>query len=154
MTARANGCGLAGLALCLAVAGCGGDDTAVRLDAATLVARADEICRGGVERFAEIQAEAPANAKEAEEQTAELVEVASEELSALRELRPPEELRAVYERYLRARGRALEQLEIGREAAASRDTAAYLEAQAKVGADQPQRIKLAKAVGLKACSEP
>lgn len=144
---------LASLALCLVVAGCG-DSAAEQLDAAELVSRADEICSDGVERFDEIQSEAPSNAKEAEAQTAELVEVASEELSALRELRPPEQLRGPYERYLQARGRALGLLERGRDAAADRDSAAYVEAQAQVGADQPERIRLARAVGLEACSKP
>lgn len=144
----------AGLALCTAAVACGGGETAEQLGADELRSRADEICRDGVERFAEIQSERPGNAKEAEQQTAELVDVASEELAELRELRPPDELRASYDRYLQARGRALEQLEIGREAAARRDSAAFLEARATVSADQAKRIKLAEAVGLAECSRP
>ena len=45
-----------------------------------------------------------------------------------------------------------DQLERGLDAAADRDTDAYVAAQAKVTADQPGRLKLAKAVGLQDCS--
>lgn len=146
-------CVAAAAVLAVAAAGCG-DDSSEQLSADELVTRADEICAGGIDEFTAIQADSPSNAKEAEAQTSELVEVATDELSDLRELRPPEELRDPYEAYLEARGRALEQLERGRDAAADRDTEAYVAAQTKVTADQPQRIKLAKKVGLKTCSEP
>ena len=85
----------------------------------------------GIERFGEIQSEPPSNAVEAEKQTAELVDVASDELNDLRELRPPDELQDSYEAYLASRTRALDQLERGRDAAADRDTDAYVAAQAE-----------------------
>ena len=116
------------------------------------MSRADEICRQGIERFGEIQSDPPRNAVEAEEQTAELVEVATDELNDLRELRPPDELADSYDAYLASRARAVDQLERGRDAAAERDTDAYVAAQAKVTADQANRSKLAKAVGLQDCS--
>ncbi|MDP9188359.1 MAG: hypothetical protein M3O25_03830 [Actinomycetota bacterium] len=144
---------LTGLLLGLAAGGCG-DDAADQLDASELVSRANEICRGGVEGFAEIQSDPPSNAKEAHEQTSELVELAGAELVELRELRAPEELRDPYEAYLEARAGALEALERGRDAAADRDAEAYLEAQAEATAAKAKRIKLAKAVGLRDCSEP
>ncbi|MBA2514364.1 MAG: hypothetical protein H0V26_08555 [Solirubrobacterales bacterium] len=137
---------LAGLAAC-------GDDSSEQLSAEELVSRADEICRGGIGRFDEIQPRPPSNAAEAEAQTAALLEVASDELNDLRELRPPDELREPYDAYLASRGRALDQLERGREAAANRDTDAYAAAQTRVTADQASRIKLARAVGLQDCSE-
>ena len=80
------------------------------------------------------------------------VDLASDELNDLRELRAPDELRDSYDAYLASRTRALDQLERGRDAAADRDTDAYVEAQAKVTADQPSRLKLAQAVGLEDCS--
>ena len=135
-----------GLAAC-------GDDSSEQLSAEELVSRADEICRVGIERFGEIQSKPPGNAVEAEDQTSELADVASDELNDLRELRPPDELQDSYEAYLESRGRALDQLERGRDAAADRDTEAYVAAQAEVTADQPNRLKLAKAVGLQDCSE-
>jgi len=130
-----------------------GDDSSEQLSAEELVTRADEICREGIDRFGEIQAEPPSNAVEAESQTAELSEVASDELNDLRSLRPPEELREAYDAYLASRARALAQLERGRDAAADRDTDAYVTAQAEVTADQAKRLELAKAVGLQSCSK-
>lgn len=138
--------------IALGLAACG-DDSSQQLSATELVSRADEICRGGIERFEEIQSEPPSNAVEAEAQTEELVDVASEELNDLRELRPPDELQEPYEAYLASRTRALDQLERGRDAAAERDTDAYVVAQTKVTADQPARLKLAQAVGLEDCSK-
>ena len=149
---RARALGFAAVALAvLGLAACG-DDSSEQLSAEELVSRADEICRAGIERFGEIQSESPSNAVEAEEQTAELLDVASDELNDLRELRAPDELRDPYDAYLASRTRALDELERGREAAADRDTDAYVEAQAKVTADQPRRLKLAQAVGLEDCS--
>jgi hypothetical protein len=140
------------LALATLVPGCG-DDTE-QLTAAELISRGDAICSDGLESFSRIQAEPPANASEASNQTEELVDVASDELNELRNLRPPDELSDSYERYLNARGSALELLEEGRDAASDRDAEGYAEAQTKVSADQPERLKLAKAVGFKTCSKP
>lgn len=132
-------------------AGCGGDSSE-QLDAAQLISKGDELCRQGQQHFAEIQAKRPANATDAQEQTDELLDVATDELTDLRDLRPPEELRDSYESYLEARGRALELLEQGSDAAGNRDAEEYAKAQAEVTADQPARVKLAEAVGLKVCS--
>jgi hypothetical protein len=145
---------LISLLVCAAAGGLAacGDDSSEQLSAEELVSQADEICRTGVERFGEIQSKPPGNAVEAENQTSELVDVASEELNDLRELRPPDELKDSYDAYLASRGRALDQLERGRDAAADRDTDAYVAAQAKVTADQANRLKLAQAVGLQDCS--
>ena len=150
---RATALGLAAAALAIAGLAACGDDSSEQLSAEDLVTRADEICRGGIERFGEIQSEPPSNAVEAENQTAELADVASDELNELRELRPPDELRDSYDAYLASRTRALDQLERGRDAAHDRDTDAYVAAQAKVTADQANRLKLAKVVGLQDCSK-
>lgn len=140
----------AALALAL-LTGCGSDGE--QLSAAELVARGDEICRTGQERFAEIQSRPPANAVEALAQTEDLVAVASDELNELRRLRPPQELSEAYERYLEARGSALELLEEGRDAAERRDAKAYAEAQAEAGAEMGKRRQLAAAVGFEICSD-
>ena len=139
-----------GAALAAALAGCGEDGEQV--SAPELIAKGDELCRQGQTRFEQIQADVPVNAIDAHEQTEELVDVASEELEELRRLRPPDELSDAYERYLEARGSALELLEQGRDAAADRDADAYAEAQSEVSADQPERMKLASAVGFQVCS--
>jgi hypothetical protein len=130
-----------------------GDD-AEQLTAPELVSKGDAICAEGIERFAEIQADAPANPNEAAEQTDELVDAATDELNDLRNLRAPEELADTYESYLQSRGRALDLLEEGRDAAEDRDAEAYAAAQTEVTADQPERLKLAQAVGFKTCSKP
>ncbi len=132
-------------------AGCGSDTEQV--DAEELISRGDAICAEGRQRFDEVQAEAPANAAAAVDQTEELVDIATDELNELRNIRPPDELRESYDRYLEARGRALELLEQGRDAAEDKDTEAYGRAQAKASAEEPQRRKLAGAVGFKVCSK-
>ena len=132
-------------------AGCGEDSE--QLSTEELVSRGDAICKQGQERFVEIQEEPPANATEAGEQASELVEVASDELDELRNLRPPDEQREAYDAYLEARDTALELLEQGRDAAEDQDAEGYAEAQAKATADQPERLKLAQAVGFQTCSK-
>jgi hypothetical protein len=135
-----------------ALIACG--DDAERVTAPELISKGDAICAEGIERFAEIQAEPPANPNEAADQTNALVDAATDELNDLRNLRPPEELADKYESYLQARGRALELLEEGRDAAEDRDAEAYAAAQTEVTADQGERLKLAQAVGFKTCSKP
>ena len=125
---------LAGIVLGCAVlaAGCGGDTEQV--SAEELIRRGDGICAEG--RFPAL------------EET-----LATDELNELREIRPPDELRERYDSYLAARGRALELLEQGRDAADDKDADAYGKAQAKAAAEQPERLKLARAVGFKTCSK-
>ena len=132
-------------------AGCGGDNAQVTPE--ELISRGDAICAEGRQRFDEVQAEAPANAAAAVDQTQELADIATDELNELRNMQPPDELRESYDRYLEARGRALELLEQGRDAADDKDAEAYGQAQAKAAAEEPQRRKLARAVGFKVCSK-
>jgi hypothetical protein len=145
----------AGAALALAVAllaaGCG--EGPEEVSAQELVAKGDEICRLGQARFTEIQGNPPANAAEAVDQTELLIQESEDELIALRELEPPDELRAAYDRYLEARGRVLEFLRRGRDAAETQDSQAYLEAQAGVAKRAAQRQQLAQAVGFQVCSK-
>jgi hypothetical protein len=140
---------LAGVLVALA-AGCGED--ADQVSAEELVSRGDALCREGKARFDQVQATPPANAFEAEQQTDELVQIASDELNELRMMRPPDELREPYDAYLEARGRALELLEQGRDAAEGQDSAGYAKAQAEAAVAQAERLRLAKAVGFKECS--
>ena len=135
-----------------ALTACGDDSEQVT--APELISKGDAICAKGIERFGEIQAEPPANPNEAADQTNELVDAATDELNDLRKLRPPDELGDKYESYLQARSRALELLEEGRDAAEDRDAEGYAAAQTEVTAQQPERLKLAQAVGFKTCSKP
>lgn len=135
----------------LAAAGCGGGPQQV--SAADLVSKGDEICRQGQERFNEIQAKPPANASDAVEQTKDLVEESEDELNELRDLEPPEEMREAYDRYLEARGRALEYFRRGEDAAEQQDAQAYAAAQVGVAKRAAERQTLAQAVGFTVCSK-
>jgi hypothetical protein len=140
-------------ALALAgAAGCGGGTEDV--SAEELVTRGDEICRDGAERFAELQAEPPANASEATELTDDLIAVSEDVLNELRDLRPPQEVEPAYNRYLEARGRALEFFRRGKDAAEAQDAKAYAAAQEGVAGSAGERRKLAEAVGFEVCSDP
>ena len=139
------------LAGALLAIGCG--DGPEQVSAEDLVAQGDEICRGGQEQFTEIQADPPANSAEAVEQTERLIQESEDELNDLRDLEPPEELRDAYDRYLEARGRALEYLRRGRDAAEAQDSKGYLEAQAGVVKRAQERQQLAQAVGFQVCSK-
>jgi hypothetical protein len=145
-------CALA-LAAAVTAFGCGGGDDGEQVSAEELLDRGDRVCQEGQQRFAEIQRDTPADAGEAFEQTEELAEVASEELDELERLDPPGELDESYDRYLEARGEALDLLERGRDAAEDRDAKAYDEAQNQLAADQRERIELARAVGFEVCSK-
>jgi hypothetical protein len=148
---RARPLPLAALGAVLALAaGCGDDTEDVSTE--ELISRGDELCREGQERFAEVQEDTPANADQAREQTEELVEIASEELDELRRMRPPEDVRDRYERYLEAREEALGQLERGRDAAADGDSRGYAEAQTELADGRGERAKLARAAGFRTCS--
>lgn len=135
-----------------AVPGCG--DGAEDVTAEELASRADEICRQGQERFAEVQSDPPANAAEATELTDQLIEVSEDVLNELRDLRPPEDLETAYTGYLEVRGRALEFFRRGRDAAAAQDAKAYAAAQQEVAASAAKRRRLAEAVGFEDCSHP
>jgi hypothetical protein len=132
-------------------AGCGGGPQAV--SSAELVQKGDAICNQGRERFGQIQAHPPANSSEAAEQTQQLLDVAEDDLSSLRDLEPPDDQRAAYNRYLEARQSALDLFKQGKAAADNQDGDAYATAQAAVAAGAPKRQQLAQALGFKVCSK-
>jgi hypothetical protein len=137
----------------LGVSGCGGGGPQ-SVDAAELVQKGDEICAEAKSRFAEIQSQPPANAGDAADQTGQVIDAAEREIDRLRDLEPPDELRAAYDRYLDAQERALDLFRKGREAAENQDSDGYVAAQeAEVGAGT-KREKLARAVGFKVCGKP
>ena len=82
------------------VTGCGGGGSK-QVSAAELVQKADEICREERSSFDRIQAHPPPNASvAAADQTDELITVTENANSQLRDLKPPEQLRSAYDRYL------------------------------------------------------
>jgi hypothetical protein len=133
-------------------AGCGED--AEQLTATELVSRGDAICTEAQRRFTEIQGRSASNSVEVGEQTEELLEVATDEVNELRNLRPPDELRDAYDSYLQAASGVVDLLEQGRDAAEERDGEAFLQAREEASAGQAERAKLARAVGFQVCAQP
>jgi hypothetical protein len=140
--------GLIGL-LVLVAAGCGGKE---QVSAAELVQKGDAICRDEQNAFQRVQANPPANATEAADQTGDLVSAADDANDKLGNLEPPEALRPRYQAYLDARERAADQIRQGQDAAKNQDAAAYGAAQSAVADSAPQRRRLAAALGFKVCS--
>jgi hypothetical protein len=130
--------------------GCGGGSEQVT--ATQLVQRADAACRGERRSFDRIQAHPPPNASVAAAQTGELITATEKANSELRDLEPPDQLRAGYDRYLDARNQVVEEMRRGQAAAEDQEAGAYGAAQAAVARDAPQRRKLARSLGFKVCS--
>jgi hypothetical protein len=135
-----------------AFAGCGGGGSDP-VSSEELVQRADEVCREVERGFAEIQAQPPANAADGAEQADGLLGVANDAQERLRDIEPPEELRAPYDRYLEARDEVGDALERGKRAAEDQDGEAYGKAQEEAAAGAPERRRLARELGLQVCSQ-
>jgi hypothetical protein len=131
--------------------GCGGGGKD-QVSAAELVQRADAICQTERGAFKRVQAHPPPNASIAAEQTDQLLRATEKANSDLRDLNPPDALKARYDRYLEARDRVVDQMKRGQDAAEKQDSTAYGAAQAAVAREAPERRKLAHALGLKVCS--
>jgi hypothetical protein len=124
------------------------------LDRQSFLARGDEICRLAHEEFAELQEEPPRTASEAEDLTANLVEIAEQELDEIGDLGVPESLEEPLASYLDAREEGIELLREGQQAAEDGDAAAYTDALEELRASQAERERLAEAVGFSECSRP
>jgi hypothetical protein len=149
--AQATFLSLLAVAAATAIAGCdGGPD---RVSAEELVQGGDDVCRDLQERFSEIQAQPPANASEGAAQAGELLGVAEDAQAELRDIEPPEELRASYDGYLDARGEVSDALDRGKQAAEDQDGEAYGKAQEEAAAGAPERRRLARELGFKVCSQ-
>jgi hypothetical protein len=143
----------ASLLAAAALAGCGpfADDEPDEEDFAQ---RGDEICLAAQERVAELQRDLPRTPSESARFTKELLGIFEDELAQLEALEPPTDRRGAFERYLRARVRAIGYIEDGLEAAQGGNALAYADAQARVADEQVERAKLAKQSGLNECSRP
>jgi hypothetical protein len=145
--------GFAGVLAAALPPGCGGGGgSSGPLTQGELVAKANEICRDQIQRFAEIQADPPANAADGVDQTKALIDASQAELSAFEDLQPPEGLQAKLDRYLDARRIAIAQLEAGRDAAKRQDRKAYGAALTRAQKQTPERRRLAHALGFTRCS--
>jgi hypothetical protein len=135
----------------VAAAGCGGGPQQV--SAAELVQKGDDVCRDLQGQFAEIQSQPPANAPDAADQAGRLLDVADEAQSELRDLEPPEDIRADYDHYLDTRDQVNDLLKKGEEAAKEQDGNGYGRAQEEASAGAPERQMLASGLGFKVCSQ-
>ncbi|MDX6606557.1 MAG: hypothetical protein QOD14_1097 [Solirubrobacterales bacterium] len=138
------------IAIVGSVGGCGGGKQQVT--AAELVQKGDQICRDEQSKFARIQAQPLANASVAADQTKQLIQVSEDASSALGDFEPPQALRSALDAYLSARGRAIDQMKRGQDAAENQDSRGYAAAQAEVAHTAPQRKNLADSLGFKVCS--
>jgi hypothetical protein len=137
--------------LLAATAGCGGGKEQV--SAAELVQKGDAICRDEQSRFNQVQAAPLRNASDGADQADALLGAVKDAVGSLRDLGPPKPEQAAYDRYLDAKERAVQYFEQGKDAADNQDGPAYSGAQAAVARGAPERAKLAKAVGFRACSQ-
>ena len=128
------------------------DEDTTSLGKAQFTARGDEICERAHDQFAELQRELPNSAEGAVTLTQNLVEISQNELSQIRALDEPPEVREALDRYLGAREEGIAVLERGVQAAQDRNQRAYAQAQAEIAASQVRRLKLAQAVGFSECS--
>lgn len=136
--------------LALDASGCGGGGKQ-QVTAAKLQQQADQACRTEQQKFRQIQATPPANASEAADQTKALIAVAETASSTIDDLEPPAELQGKLDAYLSSRGRAIDEMKKGQDAADNQDSRSYGAAQAAVLKSGPERSKLAKSLGLKVC---
>jgi hypothetical protein len=135
-----------------AASGCGGGGPQ-QVSASELVQKGDDVCRDLQKNFAEIQTEPPANASDAADQAGRLREAADGAQSDLRDLEPPDDIRADYDRYLDTREQVSDFLKKGEDAADQQDGDAYGQAQQQATAGAPERQKLASGLGFQVCSQ-
>lgn len=143
-----------GLAAAALFTGCGEEEDSTTVDETGFVREADTVCRQNQAEFNRIQRTGTSTPEQAERQVQALIDVSEQAVEELRKLSPPEELRPPLDRYLAARADAIAILEQARQAAAESDFPAYLEAKRRVSAGAGERLRLARALGLRQCSRP
>ena len=124
------------------------------LSRAEFLAQGDEICADAHEAFAELQGKTPATAGEAVDLTEQLINIAEDERDEIDDLNAPGDLDDEVDVYLSARQEGIDLLHRGLDAAEDDDGQEYAASQAKVAAQQLERLELAEAVGFEECSRP
>lgn len=140
---------LAALVAAGLLASCGGGDSATPDQ---FRADANKVCRDLERNLDRIQRRLPQTAVQAEEQASAIVDVSQQALDNLRKIDAPGELSEAYDRYLKARERAIGFAEDSRDAAADNDADGYARGKRRLAAGQPQRRREALQLGLGACS--
>jgi len=147
----------------LSVAGlgaCGGGgsnsttSTAAELTKSQLIAQGDAICKDAHDRFAELQGSPPTTPEETATFTQHLIDITENEVSQLRALNAPTNVKPALDRYLQSMDKNVGILRQGLKAAQQSDATAYAQAQAKAVQGQVKRLQYAQAVGFKECSRP
>jgi hypothetical protein len=142
------------------VGACGGGgsssttSTAAELTKSQLVAQGDAICKDARDRFAQLQGSPPTTPEETAAFTQHLIDITESEVSQLRALNPPANVKPSLDRYLQALDKNVDILKQGLKAAQQSDATAYAHAQAKAVQGQVKRLQYAQAVGFKECSVP
>jgi len=138
----------------LLLAGCGGGGSTTTLSKADFIAQGDAICKQAHDQYAQLQKTPPNTAPEAAALTQKLIAISDSELSQLRDLNAPSEVKPALDRYLKAREQGIAVLRKGLQAAENNDASGYAAAQAQTAKGQVKRLKLAQAVGFTQCSVP
>jgi TolA-binding protein len=145
--------GLISAAAILALGSCGGGGESSSTPK-QFQTEANQVCRDAEQQLDRIQRSVPRTADQAEKQAAAVVDVLQQALDNLRQVDPPDDLKAPYGRYLAARQEAIGSVEDSRDAAANNDSQAYVRAKRRLAAGQPSRRQLALQLGLSSCSRP
>jgi serine/threonine protein kinase len=125
------------------------------LTEAQLIEKGDEICADSQDTFATYRAEFPSGESEANAPYSRLlVTISSRAISRFNDLTPPPGLEKQYEAYVKAQEEVGEWDRDALRAAEGEDLTAYLEARESRDQTQPERERLADAVGFKVCSQP
>jgi hypothetical protein len=144
----------AGLGAC----GGGGSSTTAGTSAALtksqLIAQGDAICKEARDRFAQLQGSPPTTPEETATFTQQVIDITESEVSRLRALNAPSNVKPALDRYLQAMDKNIDVLKQGLNAAQRSDATAYANAQAKVAHSQVKRLSYAQAVGFEECSLP
>jgi len=145
----------------VAVGACGGGggsssttSTAAELTKSQLIAQGDAICKDAHDRFAELQGSPPTTPEETATFTQKLIDITESEVSQLRALSPPADVKPALDQYLKSLDENVDVLKQGLKAAQHSDATAYAKAQAKAVKGQVKRLQYAQAVGFKECSVP
>jgi hypothetical protein len=146
----AAGAAVVGATVVLVSCGGGGGSTS----SADFQSEANQVCRDAQQQFDRIVRTTPRTADQAEKQAAALSDVSNQALDDLRRIKPPDEVKAAYGRYLESRQKAIGYIDDARDAAADNNGNAYARSKRRVAATQPARRQLALAAGLHACSVP
>jgi serine/threonine protein kinase len=125
------------------------------LTKAQLIAKGDEICADSQDTFASYRDTFPSGESEASVPYSRLlVTISGKAIRRFNELTPPAALKQPYEAYVKAQEEVGEWDRDALRAAEAEDLSAYLEARETRDENQPERERLADAVGFKVCSQP